>query len=116
MAVELKVRPSGESIVEVSIGQWLKSPGERVERDDIVAELDTDKASLEVPAPASGTIRILKQAGETAQIGEVIAYIDEVSAATTAPPEKPAEPEPAAAPAEPPPPHTPEPPVRDKGR
>jgi 2-oxoglutarate dehydrogenase E2 component (dihydrolipoamide succinyltransferase) len=106
MSVELKVPPVGESITEVQIGQWLKSAGERVEKDEPVVEIETDKVNVELPAPVSGVItRLLKEVGEVAQVGEVIGYLDEgAPAAASAPgkapsPAKAATPAPAAAPA-----------------
>jgi 2-oxoglutarate dehydrogenase E2 component (dihydrolipoamide succinyltransferase) len=78
MVQQLKVPASGESIQEVQIGQWLKQEGDWVALDEPVVELETDKASLEVPAPAAGVLeKILKQEGEEAQVGEVIALINE---------------------------------------
>jgi 2-oxoglutarate dehydrogenase E2 component (dihydrolipoamide succinyltransferase) len=78
MAVELKIPESGESISEVQIGEWRKGEGDHVERDEIVVELETDKASMELPAPASGTLsRIIKQTGEIANVGDVIGRIAE---------------------------------------
>jgi 2-oxoglutarate dehydrogenase E2 component (dihydrolipoamide succinyltransferase) len=77
MAVELKIPQAGESITEVQIGAWRKSVGEHVERDEIVVEIETDKASMELPAPASGMLQsIARKAGESARVGEVIALID----------------------------------------
>src|SRR5690349_9134371 len=76
MSIELKVPAVGESISEVQIGAWHKSAGEHVEADEIVAELETDKATFELPAPAAGVLtKILKKAGESAGVGEVIAYL-----------------------------------------
>ena len=78
MPIELKIPAVGESVQEVQIGRWLKKPGEAVEEDQSVVELETDKASLEVPAPRSGVLeKILKQEGETVSVGEVIGYIQE---------------------------------------
>jgi 2-oxoglutarate dehydrogenase E2 component (dihydrolipoamide succinyltransferase) len=78
MPVEVKVPEVGESITEVQIGEWLKAEGEWVERDEIVVTLDTDKATVELPATVSGTLaKILKQAGEPAQVGEIIAHLEE---------------------------------------
>ena len=77
MPVELKVPHVGESIYEVTIGEWLKGEGEFVQRDEPVVALETDKASLEVPAPTSGTVtQVLKKPGETAQVGETIAFLE----------------------------------------
>lgn len=82
MATDVKVPSAGESISEVFIGAWLKKPGERVEVDEPVVELETDKATLDVPAPAAGVlVEVLKKEGDSAAIGEVIARIDETGAA-----------------------------------
>ena len=81
MPVEVKVPSVGESITEVQVGQWRKSEGDAVRQDETLIELESDKATFDVPAPASGVIsRILKQPGTTAAVGEVIAYIDESGA------------------------------------
>ena len=67
MPVELKVPEVGESITEVQIGQWRKRVGEQVAKDENLVEIESDKATVELPAPVSGTItQILKHAGETA--------------------------------------------------
>jgi 2-oxoglutarate dehydrogenase E2 component (dihydrolipoamide succinyltransferase) len=85
MAVELKIPESGESISEVQIGAWLKSVGDFVRQDEIVAEIETDKASLELPAPVSGVItKLLKQTGDLARVGDVICIIDETATAPAA--------------------------------
>jgi 2-oxoglutarate dehydrogenase E2 component (dihydrolipoamide succinyltransferase) len=77
MAIELRVPEVGESISQVEIGEWLKREGDFVERDDEVVVIETDKATVEIPAPESGTItKILKASGDTASVHEVIAYID----------------------------------------
>lgn len=78
MAVELKVPQSGESITEVQIGEWRKAVGERVERDEVLVDIETDKAAMELPAPVSGVLaKIVKGAGEEAGVGEVIALINQ---------------------------------------
>jgi 2-oxoglutarate dehydrogenase E2 component (dihydrolipoamide succinyltransferase) len=78
MAVELKVPSAGESISEVVIATWLKKEGDAVKQDEAVVEIETDKATLEVPAPAAGVLRgITKQQGQGATVGEVIAHIEE---------------------------------------
>jgi 2-oxoglutarate dehydrogenase E2 component (dihydrolipoamide succinyltransferase) len=78
MPVELKVPSVGESIAEVVIGNWRKSIGEPVQQDEEIVELETDKATFDLPSPASGVItKILKKAGETASVGEVIGYLGE---------------------------------------
>jgi 2-oxoglutarate dehydrogenase E2 component (dihydrolipoamide succinyltransferase) len=78
MVHELKIPQSGESIQEVQIGQWLKEEGQWVDRDETVVELETDKASMDLPAPVAGVLtKIMKQNGDDAEIGETIALIDE---------------------------------------
>lgn len=108
MPVELKVPAVGESISEVEIGPWLKQPGEPVAKDDVVMEIETDKATFQLAAPVSGAItKVIKQPGQKAAIGEVIAYMEEGAAPaakkeTAAPASKPpAESRPAAAAAAP---------------
>lgn len=87
MAVDLVVPSVGESITEVQIGRWLKGEGESVSEDEPVVELESDKATLDLPAPAAGTVvKILKQSGETAKIGEVIGSLEP---GATAPVKKP---------------------------
>jgi 2-oxoglutarate dehydrogenase E2 component (dihydrolipoamide succinyltransferase) len=77
MAVELKVPPVGESITEIEIGQWLKAEGDSVNKDENIVALESEKATVELPAPASGILsRIVKQKGEKALVGEVIAYLE----------------------------------------
>jgi 2-oxoglutarate dehydrogenase E2 component (dihydrolipoamide succinyltransferase) len=96
------VPPSGESVTEAQIGDWLRSAGDHVRQDEPVVVLETDKATLELPAPVSGVlVEILKRKGETVRVGEVIAYLE----ATTVPeagaaPVAPASVVPAAAPPE----------------
>lgn len=78
MPHELRIPQAGESIQEVQIGQWLKKEGQWVERDEVVVELETDKASLDLPAPAAGVLsKILKPDGAAASIGETIGWIEE---------------------------------------
>lgn len=82
MAIQMKIPSVGESITEVTIAEWLKADGEYVELDEIIVELETDKATQEFPAEASGILRIKIEAGETIDIGTVIAEIDTDAAAT----------------------------------
>jgi 2-oxoglutarate dehydrogenase E2 component (dihydrolipoamide succinyltransferase) len=85
MAVELKVPPVGESITEVVIGDWLKAEGESVSQDEVVVMIETDKVTVELPAPSSGVIsKILAAKGQAASVGDVIGYMEE-GAAKTAP-------------------------------
>jgi 2-oxoglutarate dehydrogenase E2 component (dihydrolipoamide succinyltransferase) len=90
MLIELKVPEIGESVTEVEIGDWLKKPGESVGKDDPVVTLESDKATVDLPAPESGTVsRTLKQKGEVAKVGEVIAYLEkDGGGATTTPGER----------------------------
>jgi len=80
MSVEVKVPSVGESIYEVTIGDWLKGEGDWVDKDEPLVALETDKASLEVPAPRAGRVeKHVKKVGDSAEIGEVIAMIDETA-------------------------------------
>jgi 2-oxoglutarate dehydrogenase E2 component (dihydrolipoamide succinyltransferase) len=86
MPIELKIPEVGESITEVEVGAWLKKQGDPVSKDEVLVTLDSEKATVELPAPDSGTItQILKQKGEVAKVGEVIAYLDKGVAAVVAP-------------------------------
>ncbi len=77
MPVELVVPSVGESITEVEIGDWLKNQGETVNQDDPVVVIETEKVTVELPSPASGTISsVLKQKGDKASVGDVIGYIE----------------------------------------
>ena len=77
MATEVKVPALGESITEATLGEWLKQPGDRVEADEPIASLETDKVALEVPAPEAGILGELKvQVGDTVEVGAVIATIE----------------------------------------
>jgi 2-oxoglutarate dehydrogenase E2 component (dihydrolipoamide succinyltransferase) len=77
MAVELKVPAVGESITEVQIGEWLKQAGDEVRADEAVVVIETDKVTVELPAPAAGRVtKVLKKRGEQAKVGEVIGYIE----------------------------------------
>jgi 2-oxoglutarate dehydrogenase E2 component (dihydrolipoamide succinyltransferase) len=77
MIVEIKVPELGESINEVEIGEWLVEVGSRVNPDDEIVAVESEKATVELPAPAGGVlVKILKQQGASAVIGEVIGHID----------------------------------------
>ncbi len=89
MAIELKVPEVGESVTEVFIGSWLKQEGDSVSADEPVVELETDKATMEAPAPVSGKlVKLLKAEGDSATVGEVIAHIEEGAAGAEAPGEE----------------------------
>jgi 2-oxoglutarate dehydrogenase E2 component (dihydrolipoamide succinyltransferase) len=82
MALELKVPEVGESITEVVIGTWKKREGDGVALDESIVEIESDKATVELPAPAAGTVaKILKASGEKAVVGEVIGYLEPAGAA-----------------------------------
>ncbi|WP_299825927.1 2-oxoglutarate dehydrogenase complex dihydrolipoyllysine-residue succinyltransferase [uncultured Pontibacter sp.] len=85
MSLEVKVPAVGESITEVTIAQWLKKDGDRVEMDEVIAELESDKATFELPAEAAGILRIVAQEGDTIDVGAVICRIDQDGAAPSAP-------------------------------
>ncbi len=78
MAVEVKIPELGESITEVQVADWLREPGEVVKVDEPLAEIDSDKATVELPAPAAGKLMEIKvQAGEFCNVGDVVAIMDE---------------------------------------
>ena len=78
MTIEVKVPALGESIYEVQIVRWLKQKGDWVDKDEELVEIETDKATLQIPAPVAGALtKIVKQEDQLANVGEVIAYLDE---------------------------------------
>lgn len=83
MGKTIKVPQVGESISEVTIGKWLKQDGDHVEQDEIICELESDKATFEVPSEGTGILRIKAQEGETLEIGEVICEIEESDGKST---------------------------------
>lgn len=108
MAVELRVPEVGESITEVEIGDWLKAEGDRVSREEAVVMIETDKVTVELPAPVTGVItKIVVAKGQSATVGQVIGYMEEGAAASVRP-SAPA-PAPARAPSAAPPPAAPPP-------
>ena len=93
MAIELKVPEVGESITEVMIGDWKKREGEGVVTDESLVEIESDKATVELPAPSAGTItKILKGSGEKAVVGEIIGYMEPVTAGAGPTPPAPTQP------------------------
>ena len=89
MILEMKVPSPGESITEVEIAQWLVADGDYVEKDQAIAEVDSDKATLELPAEVSGTITLKAEEGDAVEVGAVVCLIDTegeaaAGAATTA--------------------------------
>ena len=107
MSTEVVMPQMGESIAEGTITKWLKKVGERVERDEPLFEISTDKVDAEIPSPAAGTLTEVRfKEGETVEVNTVVAVLDGDQSAAAAPPAaKPVEQKPAApAPAAPPPP------------
>ena len=107
MILEMKVPSPGESITEVEIAEWLVKDGDYVEKDQAIAEVDSDKATLELPAEESGTITLKAEEGDAVAVGEVVCLIDTSAekpegseapavAATPEPAQKSSTPEPAA--------------------
>jgi 2-oxoglutarate dehydrogenase E2 component (dihydrolipoamide succinyltransferase) len=76
MLLEMKVPSPGESISEVEIAEWLVKNGDYVEKDQSIAEIDSDKATLELPAEQSGKITIIVNEGETVAVGDIVCTID----------------------------------------
>ncbi|MBA2126084.1 dihydrolipoamide succinyltransferase [Hyphomicrobium methylovorum] len=94
MSIEIRVPTLGESVTEATVGKWFKTTGETVNADEPLVELETDKVTVEVPAPASGVLGdILVQSGSTVAVGSVLAALNEgkggAAAAPTAAPQPP---------------------------
>ncbi|MEL0262140.1 MAG: 2-oxoglutarate dehydrogenase complex dihydrolipoyllysine-residue succinyltransferase [Flavobacteriaceae bacterium] len=85
MILEMKVPSPGESITEVEIAQWLVSDGDYVEKDQAIAEVDSDKATLELPAEVSGTITLKAEEGDAVAVGTVVCLIDTDGESTATP-------------------------------
>src|SRR5271154_3689069 len=88
MPTNVLIPSLGDSVSEAVLLRWLKNDGDYVKSDELLCELETDKANVDLPAPAAGVLRRAKSAGETVQVGETIARIDEAPV----PAGKPAEP------------------------
>jgi 2-oxoglutarate dehydrogenase E2 component (dihydrolipoamide succinyltransferase) len=90
MALEIRVPTLGESVTEATVAKWLKNPGDAVKMDEPLVELETDKVTVEVPAPAAGVLsEIMAQKGQTIGVGALLGTLGEGSGAA-APPPKPA--------------------------
>ncbi|MEI9956876.1 MAG: biotin/lipoyl-containing protein [Ferruginibacter sp.] len=76
MAIDIKVPTVGESISEVTLVKWLKKDGEYANRDEVIAELESEKATFELNAEQAGTIKIIAQEGDTLKIGDIVCSID----------------------------------------
>ena len=86
MATEIRVPTLGESVTEATIGKWFKKPGDAVKADEPLVELETDKVTVEVPAPAAGVLEeIIAKDGQTVTIGAVLGSIKEGAGGATAP-------------------------------
>lgn len=79
--MDIRIPDLAESVTEGDLGAWLKKDGDQVRKDEAILELETDKATVELAAEASGTLEILVQAGETVHVGDVVGRIAEVGAA-----------------------------------
>ena len=80
MSIELKIPVIGESVTEVTLSSWLKKDGDYVNEGEAVCEIESDKASMELPAPSAGVLKILAQAGSELKIGEKIGELDTAAA------------------------------------
>ncbi|MDX5338947.1 MAG: 2-oxoglutarate dehydrogenase complex dihydrolipoyllysine-residue succinyltransferase [Cyclobacteriaceae bacterium] len=93
MSKEMRVPSVGESISEVTVGQWFKKDGDVVQMDEVLCELESDKATFEFPSEAAGVLRIKAQEGDTLEIGGLICLIEETDETGKSEPEsKPSEP------------------------
>jgi len=81
MSIEIKVPPVGESITEVVLSRWVKNDGEAVEMDEVIAELESDKATFELTAEQAGTLKTVASEGDTLAIGAVVCKIEDGGAA-----------------------------------
>ena len=102
MAVDVVMPQMGESIFEGTITKWLKKPGDKVERDEPLFEISTDKVDAEIPSPSAGVLKEIKIAeGQTVPIQTIVAVIDGAGAAAASAPAPPAKaaPVPASTPA-----------------
>jgi 2-oxoglutarate dehydrogenase E2 component (dihydrolipoamide succinyltransferase) len=86
MATEIRVPTLGESVTEATVGKWFKKAGDAVAADEVLVELETDKVTLEVPAPAAGTLaEIAVKEGETVEVGALLGTLGEGKGTAAAP-------------------------------
>src|ERR1700712_524704 len=85
MSLEIKVPPVGESITEVTLSSWLKKDGDVVQMDEVIAELESDKATFELTAEKAGTLKTIAKEGDLLPIGAIVCTIEEGGAAASAP-------------------------------
>jgi 2-oxoglutarate dehydrogenase E2 component (dihydrolipoamide succinyltransferase) len=90
MALDIKIPAVGESITEVTIGKWVKKDGDTVKADELLLEIESDKATFELNSEAAGVLRIKAKEGDVVQVGAVIASIENGGAAASAPAAAPA--------------------------
>src|ERR1700694_362459 len=94
MAFELKMPKLGESVTEGTIGKWLKQPGDKVNKYDLLVEVQTDKVNTEIPSPVAGTLKEVKvEEGQTVPIGTLLAIFDTADGEAAAQPSAPAQPQ-----------------------
>jgi len=87
MSLEIKVPPVGESISEVTLSRWIKNDGDFVEMDEVIAELESDKATFELTAEKAGTLKTIAREGDTLEIGAVVCTIEDGGTEAAAAPE-----------------------------
>lgn len=92
MSLEIKVPPVGESITEVTLASWTKKDGDAVKMDEVIAELESDKATFELTATQAGTLKTIAKEGDVLPIGAVVCSIEEGGSAATSAPAQTAEP------------------------
>jgi 2-oxoglutarate dehydrogenase E2 component (dihydrolipoamide succinyltransferase) len=85
MSLEIKVPPVGESITEVTLASWLKKDGDAVQMDEVIAELESDKATFELTAEKAGTLKTIAKEGDVLPIGAIVCTIEEGGATASAP-------------------------------
>src|SRR5713226_7932616 len=94
MPFELKMPKLGESVTEGTIGKWLKQPGDKVNKYDLLVEVKTDKVNTEIPSPVAGTLKEVKvEEGQTVPIGTLLAIFDTADGEAAAQPSAPAAPQ-----------------------
>jgi 2-oxoglutarate dehydrogenase E2 component (dihydrolipoamide succinyltransferase) len=92
MAIEIKVPTVGESINEVTLVKWLKADGEWADRDEVIAELESEKATFEINAEQAGAVKQIAKEGDTLAIGDIVCSIDTEAEKPAGAPEKKAQP------------------------
>jgi len=88
MALDIKVPTVGESINEVTLVKWLKQDGEWADRDEVIAELESEKATFEINAEQAGTVKQVAKEGDTLAIGDTVGSIDTAASKPAGTPER----------------------------